>query len=217
MNRAVTPTGFALVALLAVSHAFAQGVVSDEVVDGDRISSEATDAATDERVARELVRQAKARAIAKVKRAWWRPVAERGWLGVRLGSKDAAAAALSAYEMPADWIQVQNIVWVAEEWDGVGAFVQMVFPDSPAERAGLLPGDVITSFNGVRTSTAGVLVFVVQRVIIGRDASIGVLRDDEERELLVEVGLHPEDARRLEAEKAAERLESTAQTTDDQP
>lgn len=136
-------------------------------------------------------------------RAWWRPVADRGWLGVRLGDQRQAQAAFAAPEMPAGWEQVLNLPWIAEEWDGEGALVVEAFADTPAEMAGLLPGDVITAFNGIRTSSPGVLAFVVQRAMSGHDGNLEVLRDGEVRRLLVEIGMHPEDLRRLEEEKKA--------------
>ena len=139
-------------------------------------------------------------------RAWWRPVATRGWLGVRLTTKQHAAQALELDEIPLAWIQVQNMDWIVDDWDGNGTLVLEVFPETPAESAGVLPGDVITSFNGIQTLSPGVLSFVVQRAIVGRDAELEVLRDGETRQLLLEIGMHPADMKKLEEEKEAERL-----------
>ena len=136
-------------------------------------------------------------------RAWWRPVADRGWLGVRLGDQRQAQAALAAPEMPDAWHQVLNLPWVAEGWDGEGALVVEAFAETPAEKAGLLPGDVIVAFNGIRTGSPGILAFVVQRAMTGHDGNLEVLRDGETRRVLVEIGMHPEDLRRLEEEKKA--------------
>jgi S1-C subfamily serine protease len=143
-------------------------------------------------------------------RAWWAPVADRGWLGIRLSSKGQLDQALQAEKLTDEWIAVPNLKWLDEKWDGEGALVLEVFRESPAEKAGLLAGDVIVSFNGIRTGSAGELVFVVQRALRGHDGDIEVLRDDEKRRLLVEIGLHPEDARRLEEEAAAKRKQVEA-------
>ena len=55
----------------------------------------------------------------------------RGWLGVELGPGRDRGAAARAQAVPA------------------GATVTGVFPGSPAEKAGLLPGDVILSVDGI--------------------------------------------------------------------
>jgi hypothetical protein len=143
-------------------------------------------------------------------RAWWRPVPERGWLGIRMTNKGQLERALAGDRLPDEWLNVQNLKWLAEEWDGAGALVLQVVPESPAERAGILPGDVILSFNGIRTRSPGELAFVVQRVMIGHDGDLEVLREEGERRVLVEIGMHPEDLRRLEAERAAEKAEAGA-------
>lgn len=155
----------------------------------------------------------------QVRRAWWAETTERGWLGVRLSSKDEAQRAAGAEELAPEWIAVTNLAWLSEKWDGRGALVLSVFPETPAEKAGLIPGDVIVSYNGVRTASAGVLAFVVQRAMVGHDGEIEVLRDGEVHPVLVEIGMHPEDRRRLEEERAAKarELPANAEARDSKP
>ena len=143
-------------------------------------------------------------------RAWWNAEGDRGWLGVRLSSQAEARRANEAQELAPEWIGVQNLRWLADKWDGAGSLVLQVFADTPAEKAGLLPGDVITSFNGIRTASPAVLAFIVQRAVTGHDGDIEVLRDGETRRVLVEIGMHPEDARRLAEEKQAAARQGSA-------
>jgi len=158
-----------------------------------------------------MAQETGARADRQSGRAWWRPVADRGWLGVRLASQPQAEQAYAADELDDTWLQVLNLPWLVEEWDGQGAMVLEVFSDTPAEEAGLLPGDVVRSFNGVRTPSPGVLAFIAQRAVVGRDAELEVLRDGDVRQLLLQVGMHPADARRLEEEaRAAEEGQPAA-------
>lgn len=140
--------------------------------------------------------------------AWWAPLADRGWLGVRLSVKPEAVAAFQSETLAEDWIAVPNLAWIAEKWDGIGALVLATLAETPAEKAGLLAGDVILSFNGIRTRSPGELAFVAQRAVAGHDAELEVLRDGETRIVLVEVGMHPADARRLKEEREAARGES---------
>lgn len=135
--------------------------------------------------------------------AWWAGAGERGWVGLRLSGRDQARRALAAAELPDEWLAVHDLPWLAEDWDGVGALVLGVFPESPAERAGILPGDVVITFNGIRIPSPGFLAFVAQKVEVGYDANLKLLREGESRELLVEIGMHPEDRRRIEEEERA--------------
>jgi S1-C subfamily serine protease len=132
-------------------------------------------------------------------------MANRGWLGIRMATRGDAERAIAAEQVPDEWLKVPNLAWLTKEWDGHGALVLEVFADTPAEKAGLLPGDVVMSFNGIRTQSPGELAFVVQRAVIGHDGEMEVVRDGETRPLLVEVGMHPEDARRQAEEKEAAR------------
>lgn len=76
-----------------------------------------------------------------------------------------------------------------------GALVGEVKPDSPAARAGLQTGDVITAFNGKPVATAHDLPGMVAETPVGEDVSVTLERQGEAVELGVTVGkLHTETA-----------------------
>jgi serine protease Do len=66
-----------------------------------------------------------------------------------------------------------------------GAGVESVAPNSPAERAGVRPGDVIVGFDGKRVSGTDQLLSLLDGSAIGRDAELLVLRGSEELRLNV--------------------------------
>ncbi len=71
--------------------------------------------------------------------------------------------------------------------DGEGVLVRDVFVDSPAAKAGLKAGDVITSMDGERVLTAGELREKLRGSKDARSLKLGVLRD--KRSLTVNVEL----------------------------
>lgn len=60
-----------------------------------------------------------------------------------------------------------------------GLLIVQVLPDSPAERAGLLLGDVITSFDGVATETLDDLITLLSGDRVGSEVEVRVLRGGE--------------------------------------
>ncbi len=66
-----------------------------------------------------------------------------------------------------------------------GAGVESVAPNSPAERAGVRPGDVIVGFDGKPVSGTDQLLSLLDGSAIGRDAELLVLRGSEELRLNV--------------------------------
>ncbi|MBK8740280.1 MAG: DegQ family serine endoprotease [Betaproteobacteria bacterium] len=69
-----------------------------------------------------------------------------------------------------------------------GALVSSVSGDSPAARAGLQPGDVITRYNGTELAGSSDLPMLVARTTPGNTAKIEILRDGATRQLEVTVG-----------------------------
>ncbi|HYY57232.1 MAG TPA: DegQ family serine endoprotease [Pyrinomonadaceae bacterium] len=68
-----------------------------------------------------------------------------------------------------------------------GAIVTAVEPGSPAERAGIRRGDVITAFNGGPVTDTNSLRNQVARTQPGTEATVSILRDNREQQLRVTV------------------------------
>jgi Do/DeqQ family serine protease len=85
-----------------------------------------------------------------------RPV--RGFLGVQMRDMDASVRAALGYD------------------EENGAVVMGVSPSSPAEAAGLLPGDVVRAVNSEKILTSTQLFSIVQRTKVGTAISLDVWR-----------------------------------------
>jgi serine protease Do len=99
---------------------------------------------------------------------------KRGRLGVGIQDLDQALASTFGLEAPR------------------GALVSSVERDSPAEKAGVKEGDVITSFDGHPLDTAGALPALVAATSPGKTVPIEVWRDRKLRKLDVKVAQMPE-------------------------
>ena len=97
----------------------------------------------------------------------------RAWLGISIGELEAPTA--RRLNLPA-----RSGVWV----EAVGR-------NTPAEAAGLRPGDVIVSFGGIPVRAPGDLQAAVERQEIGTQQTLEVMRDGEKVELQVEVETFP--------------------------
>ncbi len=85
--------------------------------------------------------------------------------------------------------------------DTKGALVSDVMPDSPAEKAGLKPGDVILEFNGNPVSDARDLQNKVADAKIGELANLGVWREKKKINVSIKIAERP-------AEETISRVES---------
>jgi len=108
---------------------------------------------------------------------------ERGWLGVSIQplTKDLAA----------------NF----KRSDTTGALVSTVVEGSPAEKAGLKPGDVIVEFDGKKVAKSTDLPGLVADVPVGRDVPMTVMREGREVKLNAHIA-------RLEDESPTKASES---------
>lgn len=86
----------------------------------------------------------------------------RGWLGVTIQELTPEIA--------------QKFGMKAAE----GVLVSDVAKNSPAFKAGVVPGDIIISFNGKKTTDVGVLRNLVAQSKIGSDASLALMRNGKE-------------------------------------
>jgi len=68
---------------------------------------------------------------------------------------------------------------------GTGAYVGKVRSGSPAERAGLRPGDVIVALGGQRISRADDVHRLVGEMPRGRDLSLSYVRSGREQDVLI--------------------------------
>ena len=71
-----------------------------------------------------------------------------------------------------------------DDFEG-GAGVESVAPNSPAERAGVRPQDVIVGFGDTPVRSNDDLLSMLDESAIGRDAELKVLRGGKERTLKV--------------------------------
>ncbi len=95
--------------------------------------------------------------------------ATRGWLGVRIQNVDQALAESFGLKKPE------------------GALVSEVTKDSPADKAGLLPGDIVLSFNGKPVPFSSALPPLVGVIKPGDSVNARVLRDGKERNIKVRI------------------------------
>jgi S1-C subfamily serine protease len=77
-----------------------------------------------------------------------------------------------------------------------GAVVQYVEPDGPAEEAGFQEGDVITAVDGQEVDRNHPLDQLIQRYKPGDTVEITYWRGDQEHEVRVRLGEHPENKNR---------------------
>jgi len=63
--------------------------------------------------------------------------------------------------------------------DASGAIVAQVFPDTPASKAGLHQGDVITEVNGEKVTNGGGLQLTISQLEPGAQVKLGVIRDSK--------------------------------------
>jgi serine protease Do/serine protease DegQ len=110
---------------------------------------------------------------------WRGPASPRGRLGVQLGELTPQLAEYFGAK------------------DG-GVLVSSINQGSPAEKAGLKAGDVITSVNGDRVRDSDDLIDEL-RDAEGREVTIGILRDKKESTVTATLDQAPRPARRRPA------------------
>jgi serine protease Do len=98
----------------------------------------------------------------------------RGFIGVQAQTVTAAMA--GALRLP------------ASNADDRGALVASVEPDSPALKAGVQPGDVITAVNGHQVDSPRELAITISQIPPGGDASLAVYRNGNSKTIDVTVG-----------------------------
>jgi serine protease Do len=82
-----------------------------------------------------------------------------------------------------------------------GALVAQVLPDSPADKAGLKTGDVITRFDGQEIGLSSELPQLVGRAKVGRTYPLTIVRDGKTQTLKFAVAALPDDEAKTAATK----------------
>lgn len=76
---------------------------------------------------------------------------------------------------------------------GEGAIVTQVLPESPGDDADLKPGDVVLSLNGKQVTSPRSLQGIVERLEVGTEYSVEVLRDGKREKLPITLKAMPND------------------------
>jgi cytochrome c biogenesis protein CcmG/thiol:disulfide interchange protein DsbE len=82
--------------------------------------------------------------------------------------------------------------WIGVWFQKDTSKIRQVIPSSPAEKAGLLAGDEITTFNGEHVSKARDVIDHVGSVATGTTVTVGVKRGAKMLDVPVTVGLRPD-------------------------
>ena len=112
---------------------------------------------------------------------------ERGWLGVSIQPVTPELA--KSFGLPS----------------AQGALVASVVDGSPAQKAGLKRGDVITEYNGRKVARSEELPRVVAETPIGREVPVTVLRDGKSATLNAKITQLEEPERRVAAQSGGEK------------
>jgi serine protease DegS/serine protease DegQ len=97
----------------------------------------------------------------------------RGWIGVEM--REIIASPVDSLAAPVSG----------------GALINAVLPGSPAERGGMLPGDVLIAVDGQTISNTRSMLDLVSALPPGKKAVLKVQRDGAEHELTITAGRRP--------------------------
>ncbi len=83
-----------------------------------------------------------------------------------------------------------------EIFPGFGALLTAVAPDTPADKAGLKPGDIIVAVDDERITLASDLAEIIRKYKPGDEVRITYRRNNKERTVTVTLAQHPDDPNR---------------------
>lgn len=107
----------------------------------------------------------------------------RGWLGVSIQDVTRDLAESFGLDKPA------------------GALITEVMEDSPAQKAGLEPADIITKFDGKEILLRGDLPLAVGATKAGTRVPVEIVREGKKETIMLQVGEMPEDADNVISER----------------
>lgn len=96
----------------------------------------------------------------------------RGWLGIEAQSVSA------------------DVIETAELTTG-GVLVTATIRNGPAERAGIIPGDILLNINGTNVSSPDQAINLITRLVPGNEVNIKLLRGWDRRELTAKIAKRP--------------------------
>jgi serine protease Do len=99
----------------------------------------------------------------------------RGWLGVAIQDLSRELA---------DYYGIKNTK---------GVLITEVFPDDPADRAGIRPKDIVLEINGEKLETSRELSRMIANIGVGEEVKILILRDGRKKTFTVRIAKRDED------------------------
>ncbi len=112
----------------------------------------------------------------------------RGWLGVRIQTVTEDLASSLGLDRP------------------YGALVASVIPNSPAEKAGIKPGDVILNFNGSEVTEMRKLPRLVAETKVNSKSNVTIWRNEKKKSLKVVIAEMKEEEK--EVKESKEKIDS---------
>jgi len=113
------------------------------------------------------------------------------WAGRRAGTPPVAPSPLSEWER----VPVQPEIEILPlPTRAIGALVTRVVEDTPAEQAGIRPGDWIVAVDSVRIDREGILERIIRSHQPGDRVEITLWRQGRERTISVRLGNNPADS-----------------------
>jgi len=110
-------------------------------------------------------------------------------------------------------VQIQDVTRELAESFGMkkpqGALVSKVIPGSPAEKAELQIGDIITEFNGQPIENSGDLPPMVGMTPINDKATLKILRQGDEKTITFNIGLLPDQVEKIADSTKTEKAKPT--------
>ena len=98
-------------------------------------------------------------------------------------ARDVAHQLIDTGHVVHAWLGIEGDDVVDQSSNGDGALVRQVLPDSPAEKAGILPGDVITSLGGRPVKSMLTLMVNLRAHSPGDDVRVELTRDGKTTEV----------------------------------